>query len=255
MDAAEKYRRQLLEQSQYIYYDTPISEATASAYLATPRHLFVTSYREWGSKQWHRVHEENLQEHVAALYANRPLILFGEDDDNIPSTISQPSFVLRMLDLLRLSPGHKVFELGAGSGWNAALMARLVGPEGHVYSLEIISEVAKAAAATIETMGIRNVDIIVADGGEGYVAAAPYDRAIFTAGTYDLPRPKSDPISLDISPANGGMSGNQGGWDEGQAPEGQTRRQRTDARSDRGRPAGALERTAEDGVGVAVTAR
>src|SRR2546427_7178309 len=66
---------------------------------------------------------------------------------------------------------------------------------------------------------------------------------------------KSDPISLDISPANGGMSGNQGGWDEGQAPEGQTRRQRTDARSDRGRPAGALERTAEDGVGVAVTAR
>ena len=157
MDAAEKYRRQLLEQSQYIYYDTPISEATASAYLATPRHLFVTSYREWGSKQRHRDHEENLQEHVAALYANRPLILFGEDDDNIPSTISQPSFVLRMLDLLRLSPGHKVFELGAGSGWNAALMARLVGPEGHVYSLEIISEVAKAAAATIETMGIRIV--------------------------------------------------------------------------------------------------
>jgi hypothetical protein len=41
MDAAEKYRRQLLEQSQYIYYDTPISEATASAYLETPRHLFV----------------------------------------------------------------------------------------------------------------------------------------------------------------------------------------------------------------------
>src|SRR3989442_12631292 len=66
---------------------------------------------------------------------------------------------------------------------------------------------------------------------------------------------KSDPISLDISPANGGMSGNQGGWDEGQAPEGQTRRHRTDARSDRGRPAGALERTAEDGVGFAVTER
>src|SRR5439155_7140052 len=73
---------------------------------------------------------------------------------------------------------------------------------------------------------------------------------------HDLERPaKSDPISLDISPANGGMSGNRGGWDEGQAPEGQTRRQRTDARSDRGRPARALERTAEDGVGVALTAR
>src|SRR5437667_12322947 len=60
-----------------------------------------------------------------------------------------------------------------------------------------------------------------------------------------LAQAKPDPISLDISPANGGMSDNQGGWDEGEAPEGQTRWQRTDARSDHGRLAGALERTAE----------
>jgi hypothetical protein len=95
--------------------------------------------------------------HGAARYANRPLILFGEDDDDIPSTISQPSLVLRMPDLLQLGPGHTVCELGAGSGWNAALMAHLVGPTGHVYSLEMIPEVAEAAGA-------------------------PYDRAIFTAG-------------------------------------------------------------------------
>jgi protein-L-isoaspartate(D-aspartate) O-methyltransferase len=189
METAEKYRRQLLEQSQHLYYDTPISEVTVSAYLATPRHLFVGRYREWGSREWHHVREANLQEHLAALYANRPLILSGEDDDDVPSTISQPSFVLRMLDLLRLKRGHKVFELGAGSGWSAALMGRVVGPEGHVYSLEIIPEVAKAAAETIERLGIRNVEIIAADGGEGYAAGAPYDRVIFAAGTYDLPRP------------------------------------------------------------------
>jgi protein-L-isoaspartate O-methyltransferase len=92
-----------------------------------------------------------------------------------------------MLDILQFKPGHKVFELGAGSGWNAALMGHLVGPEGHVYSLEIIPVVARTAAAIIEQLGIKNVNIIEADGGEGYAKGAPYDRVIFTAGAYDLP--------------------------------------------------------------------
>jgi protein-L-isoaspartate(D-aspartate) O-methyltransferase len=188
MDTVEKYQQQLLEQSQSLYYRTPISDATARAYLATPRHVFVKRYREWGTKEWHEVHAKNLAEHVATLYTNKPLVPFGDDDDNIPSTISQPSFVLRMLDLLQLRPGQRVFELGAGSGWNAALMGYLVGPEGHVYSLDIVPEVAAMAAGTIETRGIKNVQIVAADGGEGYAAGAPYDRAIFTAGTYDLPR-------------------------------------------------------------------
>lgn len=189
MELAERLQRQLLEQSRYIYDDTPISEAVASAYLATPRHLFVSRYREWGSREWHDVRAENVHEHLATLYANRPLILFGEDDDDIPSTISMPSFVLRMLDLLRLEPGQAVFELGAGSGWNAGLMARLVGPTGRVHSLEIIPEVARAAAATIDRLGLTNVSVVAGDGGDGYAPAAPYDRAIFTAGAYDLPRP------------------------------------------------------------------
>lgn len=187
MDTVEKYQQQLLEQSQYIFYRTPLSSPTVHAYLATPRHQFVKRYREWGTTEWHEVHAENLAEHVATLYTNKPLVLFGDDDDNVPSTISQPSFVLRMLDLLQLRPGQRVFELGAGSGWNAALMGHLVGSEGHVYSLEIIPEVAARAATAIETLAIKNVHIIAGEGGEGYAAGAPYDRAIFTAGTYDFP--------------------------------------------------------------------
>ena len=116
MDTVEKYQQQLLEQTRYIYYETPISEATEQAYLATPRHMFVRRYREWGTKEWHEVGAENLAEHVATLYTNKPLVLFGDDDNNIPSTISQPSFVLRMLDMLQLKLGDTVFELGAGSG-------------------------------------------------------------------------------------------------------------------------------------------
>ena len=189
MESAEKYQRQLLEQAQAIYYETPLSEATQKAYLATPRHQFVRRYRRWGVKEWNEVSEDNLEEHLATLYADRALVLFGDDDDDVPSTISQPSFVLRMLDMLQLEPGQKVFELGAGSGWNAALMGHLVGEKGCVYSLELIPEMAQRAAATIDRLGIKNVNVIEGEGGEGYAAGAPYDRAIFTAGAYDLPHP------------------------------------------------------------------
>ncbi len=187
MDLVAQYQRQLLEQTQYIYYETPISEATQHAFRHMPRHRFIQRYRDWGTTEWHEVRADNVGEHLATLYANRALTLFGNDDDHIPSTISQPSLVLRMLDMLQLQPGHTVFELGAGSGWNAALMGYLVGPTGHVYSLEIIPEVAQRAQETIAALGITNVHIMAADGGEGYAAGAPYDRVIFTAGAYDLP--------------------------------------------------------------------
>ena len=187
MHVADKYQQQLLEQTQYIYRETPISEATQQAYLAAPRHLFVNRYREWGIKEWQEVDRENLDRYLATLYRDRPLILFGEDDANILSTISQPSFVLRMLDMLQIKAGHTIFELGAGSGWNAALMGKLVGAKGHIYSLEIIPEVAESAREIIAKLDINNVSIITADGGEGYASGIQYDRAIFTAGTYDLP--------------------------------------------------------------------
>lgn len=194
MNSAAEYQQQLLDQARQIYHETPISDATVQAYLATPRHWFVRQYRERASKQWREVTDENLQEHLATLYADRPLTLFGDDDDNIPSTISQPSFVLRMLDLLQFQPGQTVFELGAGSGWNAALIGQLVGPSGRVYSLEIIPEIAQRAEQAITRLGIKNVHIVCADGAEGYAHEAPYDRVTFTAGTYDLPRHFYDQI-------------------------------------------------------------
>jgi len=188
MDLAAKYQQQLLEQARQTYRQTPISEATVKAYLATPRHLFVHRYRASSNKEWYEVDQENLQEHLATLYSDRPLTLFGDDDDNILSTISQPSFVLRMLDLLEFAPGQRVFELGTGSGWNAALIGQLVGPAGSVHSFEIIPEIGRRAAETVARLGIPNVKVVIGDGGDGYAAGGPYDRITFTAGTYDLPR-------------------------------------------------------------------
>src|SRR5215216_2429646 len=209
MEAVEKFQKQLLEHAQSVYYETPISEATQRAFLETPRHRFIKRYRNHGSKEWHEVTEENLSQHLATLYADQAIVLFGDDDTDVPSTISQPSFVLRMLDMLQLEPGQNVFELGAGSGWNAALMGNLVAPEGCVYSLELIPEVAQRAAATMKELSIKNVNVIEGDGGEGYAAGAPYDRAIFTAGAYDLPHPffeqiKEGGLLLSVVKSEGG---------------------------------------------------
>jgi protein-L-isoaspartate O-methyltransferase len=208
-ESIQKYQNQLLDQIRRVHYQNPLSQATEKAYLETPRHAFVSRYRKWGTKDWHEIGAENLSGHLAMLYARHVLILFGDDDENIPSTISEPSFVLRMLDMLRLEPGHRVFELGAGSGWNAALIGNIVGPSGHVYSLEIIPELARQASDTIEALGIKTVSIIEGDGGEGYAAGAPYDRATFTAGTYDLPRHfyqqiKQDGLVLVVIKSEGG---------------------------------------------------
>jgi protein-L-isoaspartate(D-aspartate) O-methyltransferase len=169
--------------------DVQLGDAIESAFVAVPRHRFVQRYRPWGRKEWQEVTERNLPEHLAALYADRPLCLLGDDDDDPISTISQPSFVLRMLKLLELAPGHKVFELGSGSGWNAALMGYLVGGRGHVDSVEVVPELAEAASRNVRAMGFANVSIVTGDGGEGCAGAAPFDRAVFTAGAYDLPRP------------------------------------------------------------------
>lgn len=188
MEGYEIFQYKILQTYSGSYPDKPLSEATRKAFLDTPRHLFIKRYRLWRVPEvWFDVNEENLEEHLATLYSDQPLALISDDEQRVPSTISQPSLVLYMLDMLSLEPGHKVFELGAGSGWNAALMGHLVGAEGHVYSLEIIPEMAQRARDAIESLGRKNVSIITADGGEGYEAAAPYDRVIFTAGTYDLP--------------------------------------------------------------------
>ena len=188
MKLIKHHQKNLLAKAKKMWPKNSISEATSNAFMATPRHRFVQRYRTFHSNQWHEITPDTLKDHLSTLYADHPLALFGEDDANIPSTISQPSLVLRMLDMLQIEPGHQIFELGAGSGWNAALMGYLVGEKGQVHSLEIIPEVAQTAAENVAGMGIENVNIVAADGGDGYAAGAPYDRAIFTAGSFDLPR-------------------------------------------------------------------
>ena len=182
------WQNQILEITRNFYANNQIDKGIETAFLETPRHLFVRRYKLFKEKKWREVNQSNLEEHLPILYRNHSLDLWKKRGDKRVSTISQPSLVLYMLNLLKLEAGHKVLELGAGSGWNAALIGHIVGTAGHVYSMEIIPEVAKMAAENIDRFGINNVSIIEGDAGDGYEAENPFDRIIFTAGTFDLPR-------------------------------------------------------------------
>jgi len=184
------YQDRLLEQARHYASSEggTLSSVVEETFRATPRHRFIDRYRDWSTNEWQIVTPETLPEHLPTLYSNNAIGLYRDESGQMPSTISQPSLVLYMLELLQLAPGQRIFEVGAGSGWNAAMMGRLVAPAGHVYSVEIIPSMAARAAKHVADMGLTNVTILEGDAGDGYIPGAPYNRAIFTAGATDLPR-------------------------------------------------------------------
>jgi protein-L-isoaspartate(D-aspartate) O-methyltransferase len=91
-----------------------------------------------------------------------------------------------MLEQLDVQPGHRVLEIGTATGINAALLAELVGPTGTVLTLEIDNDLAAAARAGLAATGYPQVEVICADGADGYPAGAPSHRIIITAGAWDL---------------------------------------------------------------------
>jgi protein-L-isoaspartate(D-aspartate) O-methyltransferase len=102
------------------------------------------------------------------------------------SSSSQPAIMAVMLEQLALQPGQRVLEIGAGTGYNAALLAHLVGETGQVVTVDIDADVADAARQHLVTAGFERVQVICIDGGLGYPAAAPYDRIILTVGAWDI---------------------------------------------------------------------
>jgi protein-L-isoaspartate(D-aspartate) O-methyltransferase len=107
--------------------------------------------------------------------------------DGIPvSSSSQPAMMAIMLDQLGLRPGHRVLEIGTGSGYNAAVMAAVVGPRGKVISIDIDPELVTRAKASLAAAGYDSVTVMCADGGFGDPVDAPFDRIIVTAGAWDI---------------------------------------------------------------------
>jgi protein-L-isoaspartate(D-aspartate) O-methyltransferase len=138
-------------------------EAVTAAMLAVPRHRFVSD------------------ELVSYAYDDFPLpIGFGQ-------TISAPSIVALMTELLELEPGDKVLEIGTGSGYQAAVLAELEDVE--VYSIEIVPQLAELAADQLQRAGYDTLHLAEGDGYYGWPEHAPYDAIIVTAAPDHLPAP------------------------------------------------------------------
>ncbi len=107
-----------------------------------------------------------------------------------------------MNEALQLEAGHKVLEVGAGSGWHAATIAEIVAPGnsprsewGHIYTLEIIQGLADFARKNVMKAGFGDrVTIICSDGSMGYSGMAPYDRILVTAAAPEVPKPLMDQL-------------------------------------------------------------
>jgi protein-L-isoaspartate(D-aspartate) O-methyltransferase len=139
-----------------------ITPRVLAAMRQVPRHLFVP---------------EDVR---ADAYQNRPLPI-GHG-----ATISQPYIVALMTGLLEPGPRDHVLEVGTGSGYQAAVLSRLVA---QVHSIEIVAPLARRATAQLKALGYGNVTVRAGDGYAGWPEAAPFDAIIVTAGANHVPKP------------------------------------------------------------------
>lgn len=104
-------------------------------------------------------------------------------------TISAPHMVAIMCEALDIHPGQRILEVGAGSGYHAAIVAQIVGSTGQIYSIERIESLADNARYNLKSAEIGNVVVEVGDGSKGLVEFAPYDRIYITCAAPALPAP------------------------------------------------------------------
>jgi len=144
------------------------SERVAAALYAVPRHLFLPELRP------------------EAVYRDDAIVTKRDETGQPISSSSQPAIMAIMLDQLDLAPGHRVLEIGAGTGYNAALISHIVGPSGQVTSVDIDPELVRTAREHLARAGFGEVTVAGADGAGGDPEHAPYDRIIATVGVSDL---------------------------------------------------------------------
>jgi protein-L-isoaspartate(D-aspartate) O-methyltransferase len=182
--------------SAFRRYGAPdgLPERFRHAVATTPRHLFVHRFRLKGRPLENRTDEGSLRDSdadpmaaLADIYSDAVMTHVDVAGERLPSTNSQPSYVLWLLHLLDLQPGQRVLEIGSGSGWLAAVMARLVGDNGRVTGIEIIPELAAQSRADLTRLGIGNVSVLATDGAQGHAEGAPFDRVMITAASWELP--------------------------------------------------------------------
>ncbi len=162
----EKLNQKLVKQLYKKNYFT--DKRIGRAFINTPRHFFVPDTP------------------LELVYLDQVIPTKYDADKRPISSSSQPAMMAIMLEQLALEPGMNVLEIGAGTGFNAGLMADLVGHTGHVTTLDIDEDLVRNAHAHLQAAGVVNVTIVQTDGMHGYEANAPYDRIILTVSAADI---------------------------------------------------------------------
>jgi len=137
------------------------------AMRAVPRHRFVLP--DYGYK----------------AYADEPLPI------GLGQTISQPYIVALMTELLQVDSADTVLEIGTGSGYQAAVLAKIVA---HVYTIEIVERLAERADSTLKELGYENISVMAGDGYRGWPEHAPFDGIVVTAAPDHIPQPLIDQL-------------------------------------------------------------
>ena len=164
-EKSERLHREQVE--QLLAAGSIRSRHVEEAFRAVPRHLFLPSLPP------------------EKVYKDEAIVTKVEQGVPLSSS-SQPSLMATMLEQLELSPGHRVLEIGTATGYNAALMAHIVGPSGHVVTIDLDEDLTEGAREHLAAAGFPDVEVICGDGGYGWPAEAPYDRIILTVGSWDI---------------------------------------------------------------------
>ena len=126
------------------------------------------------------------EKYVKSAYKDGPLpIGHGQ-------TICQPFIVAFMTENLKLDPSHRVLEIGTGSGYQTAILSGL---SGHVYTMEIIDELAKLSSSVLKKLGFDNVTVRNGNGYKGWAEEAPFDRIMVTAAPEEIPNMLVDQLT------------------------------------------------------------
>ncbi|MFL5804746.1 MAG: methyltransferase, FxLD system [Roseiflexaceae bacterium] len=139
-----------------------------AAFRAVPRHPFLPGVA------------------LDIVYSDEAIPTKWLDNGQAISSSSQPAIMAIMLEQLGLEPGMRVLEIGAGTGYNAALIATIVGAAGQVVVIDIDEDIVANARTQLAAVGLDRVQVVCGDGGFGYPSAAPYDRIILTVGAWDI---------------------------------------------------------------------
>ena len=151
-----------------------------AAFLAVPRHRFVNQFYEQAGANRRLVQASNDASWFEKIYSDTALVT--QIKNRIPtSSSSQPGLMAQMLEALDIETGHRILEIGTGTGYNAALLAWMTGNANNVTTIEIDVDLARKAVLILDSLGYDEIHTCMCDGLDGYPINAPYDRIIATA--------------------------------------------------------------------------